>query len=178
MAGLDCERITECVEAMAEATTAGKTMYFIANGGSAAAASHIVNDFVVGSYMEGKSPFRALCLSDNVPSVTAIANDYGFEEVFKRQLHVHLQPGDVVLAMSVSGNSENIIRAIDYAREHGAKTIGLCGFDGGKLVESAEIVLHAPSAKDEYGPVEDFFAIMVHIFTTYLAMARGKQLQH
>ncbi len=178
LAALDRNVIADIINRMEIASRNGNVMYFIANGGSAAAASHIVNDFVVGSYIDTEPPFRAFCLSDNVPSLTAISNDFGFEHSFTRQLKVHLQPGDIVVAMSVSGNSPNIVQAIEYARQADAVTIGMCGFDGGQLAKEAEIVLHAPSAKDEYGPIEDFFAIMVHIFTTYLAMSRGKRLAH
>lgn len=178
LAELDRQVIQAVVEALQAAFAKGNTLYLMANGGSAAAASHLVNDLVAGGFMEGQPPMRAVCLSDNTETVTALANDAGYENVFVRQLQVHLKPGDVVLAMSVSGSSENVIRAVDYANKNGAVTIGFCGFEGGPLSKKAKIALHAVTTKDEYGPVEDVFAIMVHIIGTYLTMARGKRLHH
>jgi D-sedoheptulose 7-phosphate isomerase len=93
-------------------------------------------------------------------------------------LRTCLEAGDVVYAMSVSGNSENIIRAMDYAKEVGATRIGLCGFNGGRLKDHCDICLHIPTEPDEYGPVEDIFAIMDHIVTGHLTMKRGKRLHH
>ncbi|MCC6145834.1 MAG: SIS domain-containing protein [Candidatus Hydrogenedentes bacterium] len=178
LAELDTSAVARIIETMDQATENGKTYYFIANGGSAAVASHWVNDLVAGGYTEGVKPFKAFCLSDNVEAVTAIGNDSGYENIFSYQLRTCLQPGDVVYAMSVSGNSENIIRAVDYAKEVGATSIGLCGFEGGRLKDHADIVLHIPTEPDEYGPVEDIFAIMDHIVTGYLTMKRGKRLNH
>lgn len=175
---LDVEAVGKIMEAMDRATDDGKAFYFLANGGSAAVASHFVNDFVAGGYQEGVPPFKAFCLCDNVESVTAIANDSGFENIFSYQLRTCLQPGDIVYCMSVSGNSENIIRAVDYAKEVGATTVGICGFEGGRLKDRCDIAVHAPTTKDEYGPVEDLFAILDHIITGYLTMKRGKKLHH
>ncbi len=176
--GLDRAVIEQIIEAVDGAFATGNTLYLMANGGSAAAASHLVNDLVAGGYVEGQAPMRAFCLSDNTETVTALANDAGYDNIFVNQLKVHLRPGDVVLAMSVSGNSENVIRAIDYANENGAVTIAYCGFEGGRLSKNSQIALHALTTKDEYGPVEDIFAIMVHLLGTYLSMRRGKKLHH
>ncbi len=175
---LDMRAVAEIIDAIDHASREKRFIYFIANGGSAAVASHWVNDLVAGGFKEGTVPFRALCLADNVESVTAIANDSGFDNIFLNQLKVNLNPGDVVFAMSVSGNSENIIRAVDYANDHGAKTIGISGFDGGRLKGRCTINLHIPTTKDEYGPVEDTFGILDHIVTGYLTMSRGKSLHH
>lgn len=176
--GLDRGAMEQSIAAIEAASLSGNRLYFLANGGSAAAASHLVNDYVAGTLIEGRPPLRAFCLTDNTETITALANDVGYENVFSRQLRVHLEPGDVVLLMSVSGNSENIIRAAICAKEMGAVTIGFCGFDGGRLANLCDIVLHAPTTRDEYGPVEDVFAIMVHILGTYLAMKWGKRLHH
>lgn len=175
---LDGKAIEATVDAVENATRNGNTLFTMANGGSAAAASHLVNDLVVGSYVEGAPKLRTLCLTDNVESVTALANDAGYEHIFSHQLRVQMNPGDVVLAMSVSGNSENLVRAVEYANDHGGVTIGYCGFDGGKLAPKCQIAVHAPSTKDEYGPVEDMFNIMGHIVSSYIAMRRGKRLHH
>jgi D-sedoheptulose 7-phosphate isomerase len=175
---IDTNEVARIIEVMDTATRNGKTLYFLANGGSAAVASHWVNDLVAGGYQEGVPPFKAFCLCDNVESVTAIGNDSGFENIFSLQLRCCLQPGDVVYAMSVSGNSENVIRAVDYAKEVGATTIGICGFGGGRLKGRCDITVHAETTPDEYGPVEDMFAILDHIVTGYLTMQRGKKLHH
>lgn len=178
LARLDGGMIEKTVEALEKASEAGKTLFTIGNGGSAAACSHLVNDLGTGSFVEGQPRLRSHCLTDNVETVTAVANDSGFEDIFVCQLSVNLCPGDVVLAMSVSGNSENIIRAVEYAKEHGATTIGFCGFDGGRLLKKCDIALHIPTTKDEYGPVEDIFNILGHLVSGYMAMKRGKHLHH
>lgn len=178
LAGLDVDAVAKVIEAMERTSQTGNTMFFIANGGSAATASHFVNDLVAGSYVEGAPKLRAYCLSDNAASVTALANDVGYNDIFAWQLKVNMVPGDLVYAMSVSGNSENILRAIEYARANGATTIGICGFDGGKLANAVDIPIHIPSTKDEYGPVEDIFNILDHITIGYIAMRRGKWMHH
>ena len=178
LAELDFDAVVKMIDMLDEASQNKRFVYFIANGGSAAVASHWVNDLVAGGFLEGRPGFRALCLSDNVESVTAIGNDSGFENIFVNQLKVNMDPGDVVFAMSVSGNSENIIRAVDWAKSHGGKTIGVSGFKGARLKDRCDVNLHIPSSPDEYGPVEDIFGILEHMVTGYLTMRRGKKLQH
>ena len=178
LTALDVDAVAKAIDAMEATSAAGRTMYFIANGGSAATASHFVNDFVAGSYVEGAPKLRAFCLSDNAASVTAVANDVGYDDIFAWQLKVNMVPGDLVYAMSVSGNSENIIRAVEYARANGGTTVGVAGFDGGRLAKAAEIPIVIPSTKDEYGPVEDVFNILDHIIIGYIAQRRGKTLHH
>jgi D-sedoheptulose 7-phosphate isomerase len=178
MATLDGEVMAKAIEAVDKVCHEGHVLYTIANGGSAGIASHLVNDLVAGGYVENGPNVRAFCLTDNAESVTALSNDAGYENIFLRQLQVHLAPGDVVLAMSASGNSENLIRGIDYARALGAATIGWCGFGGGRLAEACEIVVHLPTTLDEYGPAEDGFAILGHILSGYLSMRHGKRLHH
>lgn len=175
---LDFDAVAEIIEIFTRASLEKKFIYFIANGGSAAVASHWVNDLVAGSYIEGRPNFRALCLADNVESVTALGNDAGYDNIFLNQLKVNMDPGDVVFAMSVSGNSENIIRAVDWANQHGATTIGICGFEGGRLKNRCDVTLHIQATPDEYGPVEDIFGILDHMVTGYLTMRRGKKLHH
>lgn len=175
---LDRDATARAASALEEARQTNKALYIIGNGGSAAAAAHLVNDLVAGAYVEGAPVFRAFSLSDNISTLTALANDSGYESVFEHQLKVQMARGDVVLAMSVSGNSPNIIRAVEYARANGAVTIGMCGFSGGRLAPLCDIVLHAETTPDEYGPVEDVFSILGHILSGYLAMEQGKQLHH
>lgn len=172
------EAVGQVIEALERAQAENRSIFFVANGGSAAVASHIVNDLCANNIVPGKRGFRAFCLADNVESVTAIANDSCFENIFCNQLACHMCPGDVVVGLSVSGNSENIIRAIDYANDHGGLTIGWAGMDGGKLLKKAKIGIAIPSTRDEYGPVEDIFSNIGHIITGYITMKRGRMLAH
>ena len=140
------------------------------NGGSAATASHFANDIAIGSKSWSK-PFRALSLVDNIPTLTAIANDDGYEEIFVQQLKVQMVPGDVVVAISASGNSPNVVRAIEYANANGAFTVGVTGFDGGKLRDISRIGVHIPTTKGDYGHVEDVHMILNHLISAYLMRA-------
>ena len=175
---LDGKALTRAMETFEAARANRKAIYILGNGGSAALASHLVNDLVAGAYLEGRPAFRAFALSDNISTITALANDCGYENIFLHHLKVHLEPGDVVLAMSVSGNSPSILRALTYARSHGAVTIGMCGFTGGKMAALCDILIHAETTPDEYGPVEDVFGILGHMLSGYLAMKQGKALNH
>lgn len=178
LSALDSGIIAKIVDIFEQASNENRAIYFMANGGSSAVASHWVNDLLVGAFMDGKPGFRAFALGDNVESVTAIGNDAGYENIFLYQLRVNMRPGDVVFGMSVSGNSPNVIKAIEWAKENGATTIGVSGFNGGKLKNICDVSLHIESDLDEYGPVEDIFGILDHIVMTYLAMRRGKRLNH
>lgn len=175
---LDHVAIGKVVNVVAEAGAAGRSVFTIGNGGSAAVASHFVNDMGVNSWVAGQPGIHVQCLCDNFASVTAVANDVSFEDVFRRQLECSLRAADVLIAMSVSGNSENIVRAVEYASEIDAVTVGMCGFDGGRLAQVAEHIVHVPSTPDEYGPVEDAFSIVCHMISSYLTMQRGRFLHH
>ncbi len=167
LAQLDATAIASFVETLLQARAREAQIFFIGNGGSAATASHFANDIAIGSRSATK-PFRALSLTDNVAILTAIGNDYGYDEIFIRQLKILMHPGDVVVAISASGNSPNVIKAIEYANAQGAITVGLTGFDGGKLKELAQINVHAPTNKGEYGPVEDVHMILDHLAGAFL----------
>jgi len=145
-----------------------RAVFFIGNGGSAATASHFANDISIGTRTGDKKPFRAVSLTDNVAVMTALANDEGYDRMFVDQLRVHMRAGDSLVAISASGNSPNLIEAVDYATSRGATVIGLTGFDGGKLREKSDISLHVPTAKGEYGPVEDVHMIFDHLIGSYL----------
>ncbi len=136
------------------------TTFVIGNGGSAATASHMMNDLMKCTLVEGQPRFRAIALTDNVPTMTAFANDISYEEIFAEQLRSLLSPVDVVIALSGSGNSPNIIRAIDYAKETGVPTVGLCGDTGGKLAVVADIAVCIPAAR--IGQQEDGHLILNH----------------
>lgn len=169
---LDTSIIAAMIREIEKADENNNTIYFIGNGGSAASASHYANDLGVGTRASGLPPMRAVSLTDNMAAITALANDEGFDMVFVRQLEPVLRSGDVVIALSVSGNSENVLKALRYARRIGAVTLGCTGFDGGEMKKMTDINLHIPTNKGEYGPVEDIFSIVGHLVYSYLKMDR------
>jgi D-sedoheptulose 7-phosphate isomerase len=113
------------------------------NGGSAASASHAAGDFLKGASFGLDKRFKMICLNDNLPSLMAIANDIGWEAIFEEPLKNYLQPGDLVVGLSGSGNSENVLRAIQWAKANGATTAGLTGYSGGKLAQLVDIHVHS-----------------------------------
>ena len=141
---LDVNEINAALNLLLATFENGNTVFVFGNGGSSATASHFQNDFNKGVSEHTEKKFNFLCLNDNVATVMAVANDIGFEEVFRFQLIGHMKPGDVVLAISGSGNSRNVLNAVEYAKEQGAKVIGLTGFGGGKLKELSDVSLHVP----------------------------------
>ena len=141
---LDVNEINAALNLLLETFENGNTVFVFGNGGSSATASHFQNDFNKGVSEHTEKKFNFQCLNDNVATVMAVANDIGFEEVFRFQLIGHMRPGDVVLAISGSGNSKNVLNAVEYAKKQGAKVIGLTGFGGGKLKELSDVSLHVP----------------------------------
>ena len=141
--------------------------YIIGNGGSSATASHMANDLAVGLKRRDIVSIDAISLGDNAAVTSAIANDIGYENIFYMQLKDVLNPDDVILAISCSGNSPNIVKAIQYAQEVGSTVIGVSGFDGGKLKEIADIQFHIDASEGEYGLVEDIHMILDHIIYSY-----------
>lgn len=167
---LDAEQINAALNLLDETRQKKGRIYICGNGGSAATASHFQNDFNKGVSEYIEVPFRFHCLNDNVATLMAIANDIGYEEVFRFQLRNNLEENDVLVAISGSGNSPNVLRAVEYAKEHGCKIIGLTGFSGGKLKELSDISLHAPVNSMQV--TEDIHMIFDHlimsIFYKYL----------
>lgn len=141
---LDVNEINAALNLLLETFENGNTVFVFGNGGSSATASHFQNDFNKGVSEHTEKKFNFQCLNDNVATVMAVANDIGFEEVFRFQLVGHMRPGDVALAISGSGNSKNVLNAVEYAKKQGAKVIGLTGFGGGKLKELSDVSLHVP----------------------------------
>jgi D-sedoheptulose 7-phosphate isomerase len=168
LGSLDFEALAAVIHALERARQQGKVVYIMGNGGSAATATHMAQDLMFGTRKRAGSRMRAVSLSDNVSFLTACANDIGYKNIFEQQLRSLLQPGDVVLAISASGNSPNVVKAVQYANDHGAETIAFVGFDGGKLKELCTHVVHAKSERGEYGPVEDVHMILDHLITAYL----------
>ena len=164
---IDTIEIGQFIETLLDARERGATIFFIGNGGSTATASHFANDIAIGTNSYEK-PFRAVSLTDSNAIITAVANDFGFEEIFVRQLRVLGRPGDVVVAISASGNSPNLIRAFDYAKSIGIKTVAITAFDGGKMKQMADEGVHVPTAPKEYGPAEDAHMVLDHLVGAYL----------
>lgn len=152
------------IEAVAEALLGAwrerRQVFILGNGGSAATASHMMNDLNKYASVPGRRRFRALALTDNVPWLTAVGNDQSYAEVFVEPLENFLQPGDLVIAISASGNSANVVRAAEYARQRGATVIGFCGRPGGRLAALAQLRVIIPS--DRIGQQEDGHLILNH----------------
>jgi D-sedoheptulose 7-phosphate isomerase len=136
--------VSQAVDMIYSALAAGGQLLIAGNGGSAADAQHIAAE-LTGRFMRERQPFRALALHVNTSSLTAIGNDYGYEHVFARELSAHARPGDVLLAITTSGNSSNILRAIEAARKGKVAVIGLTGESGGKMRAACDLCLCVPS---------------------------------
>jgi len=156
--------IERAVEVLLHARFNDRQVFTLGNGGSAATASHFACDLGKGTVMPGYPRLRIMALTDNMPLFSALANDYGYEHVFTEQLASLVRPGDVVIGISGSGNSANVLNAIRLAREVGATTIGMTGFDGGKLKNMVDICILVPSHCME--KVEDAHLILEHMIST------------
>ena len=143
------------------------TVYVIGNGGSAATASHIQNDLGVGLKGRGLLNLNIVSLCDNLSVITAIANDVGYESVFFYQIKDVIKKNDLLIAISCSGNSKNIIKAVKYSKDIGATVIGMTGFDGGELKKLADISYHIETKEGDYGVVEDMHMMLDHMIYTY-----------
>jgi D-sedoheptulose 7-phosphate isomerase len=163
---IDRDAVRAVVDRLFACWSAGGTTYLIGNGGSAATASHMMNDLLKCTLVAGQPRFRSVALTDNVPAMTAFANDMSYEEIFVEPLRALLEPGDVLIALSGSGNSPNVLRAIAYAREVGAATVGLCGDTGGKLAGLADLAVKIPAAR--IGQQEDGHLILNHVIALAL----------
>jgi D-sedoheptulose 7-phosphate isomerase len=152
--------LVEAIDAVVDAYRSGNKVLLAGNGGSAADAQHIAAE-LVGRYLRERKPLPAIALSVNTSSLTAIGNDYGYAMVFVRQLEAFARPGDVFIAISTSGQSENVIRAMNKAREMGVKTIGFTGRDGGKMKDLSDIHLCVPSS--ETPRIQECHILMGHI---------------
>ncbi len=141
----------------------GKRIFIMGNGGSAATASHFARDLKIGTACAGKPRVQAISITDNPAMVTAIANDTDYSNIFKEQLIGQLNKGDVIIAISASGNSPNVLKAAEFARGEGAITIGLTGFSGGKLLKLADKCITLSSR--DYGPVEDIHLCLAHMIS-------------
>lgn len=168
---LDYRVIDEVIDSLLDARRRGATIFFAGNGGSAATASHFSQDLGEVGRKTGGKVFRTMSLNDSVTYMTALGNDHGYDQIFAGQLANLFKKGDVLVAISASGNSPNVLESVKFANKSGGLTIGLVGFDGGRLSRLCHHVVHTVTGKGEYGPVEDVHLILNHMITTYL-MAR------
>lgn len=167
---LDENDIKDFLAVLEETRRSGRTIFVAGNGGSASTASHMGTDFGCAG-MKPKSkeaPFRTQPLTDHISMITAAGNDYGYEYIFTKQLDVHYRNGDVLIVISASGNSPNVVEAAKWVREKGGKVLGLLGFDGGKLNDLCGVTIVVKTPKGEYGPVEDTHLILNHMFTAWM----------
>ncbi|NDH77785.1 MAG: SIS domain-containing protein [Flavobacteriia bacterium] len=141
---LDPKALEALVEAFHTTYEKGGNIYTMGNGGSGASASHAAGDFLKGASYGLDKRFKMICLNDNLPSMMAIANDIGWESIFVEPLKNFLSPSDLVIGISGSGNSKNVVNALEYANAQGATTVAMSGFKGGKISEIATINVHAP----------------------------------
>jgi D-sedoheptulose 7-phosphate isomerase len=141
---VDTEAITRLVNILLKAREKESTIFIFGNGGSGATASHVTGDFLKGISYGLDKRFRVQCLNDNVSGMMAISNDLNYEEIFIEQLKAFLHKDDVVIGISGSGNSANVVKALEYAKLKGANTVAFCGYKGGKIKNIAGLVIHAP----------------------------------
>jgi D-sedoheptulose 7-phosphate isomerase len=165
---IDFDQIARAVERLRGARDRGATIFIAGNGGSAATAAHLVNDLGKATKQSGRPPMRVMCLSDNVSWLTALANDEGYERVFTGQLENFARSGDVLILISASGNSPNLLHAAGFARRNGVETIGILGFDGGELKSRVDEAVWLESEIGSYGPVETGHSVICDILTTCL----------
>jgi D-sedoheptulose 7-phosphate isomerase len=167
--------INEVINVFLTARDEEKRIFVMGNGGSAATASHFVCDFNKSASYGYDKRFRFICLNDNVPSLLAYANDVGYEDVFVEHLKNFFAPKDVVIGVSGSGNSKNVIKAIEYANENSGITVGLSGYDGGRLKQIARYNIHIPI--DDMQIVEDLHMAMDHLMMKVICdnMNRNRQ---
>ncbi len=159
--------LSDLMNVLVDAKESEKQIFIMGNGGSSATASHYVCDFNKGISMNQDKKFKFICLNDNIPSLMAYANDLSFEDIFVEQLKSFYQKGDIVIGISGSGNSMNVLKAIDYANEDGGVTVGLTGYSGGKLIEMARHNVHIPI--DDMQIAEDLHMVLDHCMMKILS---------
>jgi D-sedoheptulose 7-phosphate isomerase len=166
LAAISRDDVRFVVDALTRIWQTGATVFLVGNGGSASTASHMMNDLCKFTAFDGVKRLRALALTDNVPLITAYGNDVDFESTFVEPLRNFMRPGDMLIAISGSGNSRNIIAACEYAMEHGGTVIGLCGNPGGILAKIAHLRVIVPA--ERIGQQEDGHLVLNHVIATAL----------
>ncbi len=163
---IDINSISKTLNVLVNALNEERNIYIFGNGGSAATASHFQNDFNKGVSEYTEKKFRFICLNDNIATIMAIANDIGYEEIFRFQLRGRIKEKDIVIAISGSGNSKNVINAVGYAKSQGAIIIGLTGYNGGILKGLSDICLHVEI--DNMQITEDIHMMFDHMMMSVL----------
>jgi D-sedoheptulose 7-phosphate isomerase len=169
---INLEAVNRVFQQLRTARDRGSRVFVAGNGGSAATASHWVNDMGKATKRSGRDAFQVMCLSDNMSWLTALANDEGFDRVFSGQLENFARRDDLLIVISASGNSPNLVHAVEFAQSIGVKTIGLLGFDGGILKEMVDDLVWIKSEKGQYELVEDAHMMLCHVWTTSLIKDR------
>lgn len=160
------DQIRAVVDLLFDAWKTRRTVFIVGNGGSAATASHMMNDLNKFTAIEGMARFRSIALTDNVPLMTAVGNDLAYTEIFVEPLRNLLERDDVLIAISTSGNSPNIVRAVEFAQGQGAKIVGFCGTPGGKLAAMADLRVVIPARR--IGQQEDGHMVLDHVISEAL----------
>lgn len=167
---VDRDALDRALAIIEEVLVGRRTLYVCGNGGSAAVSNHLTCDVLKGSQTDTDLLPRVVSLSTQMELVTAIANDLEYAEIFRYQLRTLAGPGDALITISASGNSENVVRALAWARENALRTIAMTGFSGGRSAELAEVDLHVPA--DNYGVVEDVHQSIMHVLAQFLRNTR------
>lgn len=167
---LDRREVSDFIQALLDARDAGKQIFVMGNGGSAATASHMVCDFNKGLVADGKPRFKFICLNDNMATLMAYANDVSYDDVFVEPLKNFMQPGDLVIGISGSGNSTNVVKAIEWANDNGGKTFSLVGYSGGKLKQISQRSIHVDIENMQI--VEDIHIMLNHM-VMYIVRENG-----
>ena len=164
---IDTLSVHRLIEILIDARNKDANIFVIGNGGSAATASHFANDINIGT-QSYQNPFRVISLVDNLTIISALGNDFGYENIFSKQLALQSRPNDLLIGISASGNSPNLLNAFEYAISSNIFTVSLTGFDGGKLKDLANHNIHVPTKDKEYGPAEDAHMVIVGLIGSYL----------
>ena len=167
-------QIEDVINVLLEVYEQENNVYIFGNGGSAATASHCVCDFNKGISEKQKKKFHFICLSDNTATIMAIANDIGYDQIFSKQLEGKIKKGDLIIAISGSGNSKNVLVAVEYAKQNGAKIVSMTGYDGGKLLKLSDYPIHANINDMQIS--EDVHMIMCHLIASTIAKHLGQPM--
>jgi D-sedoheptulose 7-phosphate isomerase len=169
---VDASKIETLISWLSETRAANQTIFTMGNGGSSSTASHWVNDLVKGASYEKAERFKVMCLNDSVSTLTAYSNDVDYEQALVEPLKNFLEKGDLVIAISGSGNSNNVIKAVEYAKSIGARTVGLTGRDGGKLGSLVDLEIRVP--EPNMGRIEDLHMMITHAVSWSFIENEGK----
>jgi D-sedoheptulose 7-phosphate isomerase len=169
---VDLNAVNRIFQQLRLARDRGSRVFIAGNGGSASTASHWVSDLGKATKRSGRDPFQVTCLSDNISWLTALANDEGYDRVFAGQLENFARRDDLLIVITASGNSPNLVRAVEFARSKGLKTIGFLGFDGGLLKDMVDDLVWVKTEKGQYELVEDAHMVVCHVLTTSLVKDR------